>query len=82
MGNANKSFTQVFALPTDEAARARFIEGIRTLAVECNAELLGASTFNEMEYADFLEQKMSERCGDYAVEEFRQQFERGERSEE
>ncbi|MGO4801168.1 hypothetical protein ACEN2T_17960 [Pseudomonas sp. W22_MBD1_FP4] len=71
-----KISTKVFELPEDDTARTKFLDGIQTLLAECNAVEVSGSVHDEMAYADKLEEELTERIGDMAVESIRQEFER------
>jgi hypothetical protein len=73
--------TRVFELPEDDAARTKFLDGITALQKECKAVWVSGSVHDEMAYADKLEEELTERIGEQAVEEIRQQFERDARNE-
>ncbi|MHC5194738.1 hypothetical protein ACYSUW_13385 [Pseudomonas frederiksbergensis] len=78
-GNFPKVATRIFQLPEDEAKRARFLEGLDALMVECDTSVIASSMHHEMDYADKLEEELKESLGDIGVENLRQEFERSTR---
>ncbi len=79
---ANNITTQVFALPADQAARKKFLDGVKALADACGATWVSGSVHDEMGYADLLTEELSEHIGDMGVEDIRQKFERQSRESE
>ncbi len=76
MANSEKSITQVYQLPSDDAARTKFLSGIKALAEECQATWVSGSVHNEILYVETLEAELAEHVGEQGVENIRQDFER------
>jgi hypothetical protein len=76
MANTKKISTQVYELPADQAARTKFLDGVKALADECKATWLAGSVHNEMDYADLLAEELTRHVGEQEVENIRQEFER------
>lgn len=76
MTKAPKVTTQVYQLPADEAARAKFLDGIKSLAVECKATWVAGSVHDETAYVETLEKELTEHVGEQGVENIRREFER------
>lgn len=72
--------TQVFALPENDADRAKFLDGVKALSEECKATWLAGSANNEMDYVEQLEKELADHIGDQGVEGIRQDFEKGARA--
>ncbi|RMN21136.1 hypothetical protein ALQ64_02814 [Pseudomonas cannabina] len=72
--------TQVYQLPDDEAARTRFLNGVKALAEESKATWVAGSVHNEIDYADLLGTELANHVGEMAVEEIRLNFERNANS--
>ena len=71
--------TQVYALPSNEAARKKFLDGVNSLAESCKAEWVAGSNYDEMSYLEEIEKELASHIGDSGVEELRQKFERQSR---
>ncbi len=79
---ANKITTQVYELPADEAARKKFLDGVKALAGACGATWVSGSVHDEMAYADLLTEELAEHISGMGVEDIRQKFERQSRESE
>lgn len=76
MSKKRLHITQVYALPADEAARTKFLDGVKSLASECKAEWVAGSRHDEMSYLEIIEKELATHIGESGVEGLRQKFER------
>ena len=75
MKKATKTMTQVYEQPDDEAARAKLLDGIKSLAAECKATWVAGSVHDETAYVETLEKELIEHVGEQGVENIRREFE-------
>ncbi|HCF2448983.1 TPA: hypothetical protein NIA45_006682 [Pseudomonas aeruginosa] len=76
----SKYCTYVFQIPKVKGEPNPFLTEMRDLMEKHKVEAINQSASDEMTYADELARELAEHIGDMGVEDFRQKFERKERT--